>query len=72
LKKNKWKVFFFSLKDEGVKEVFIRPDEGILERHVSESAHPVIIKPFINLGNNRDIRCLVNDIRHEIHCLFSK
>lgn len=39
---------FYSLKNNGFAEIFIKPDEKIVERYVSEARHPVIIKPFIS------------------------
>lgn len=39
---------FYSLKNNGFAEIFIKPDEKMVERYVSEARHPVIIKPFIS------------------------
>lgn len=39
---------FFALKDEGFAEVFIKPDESIMERYISEAKYPIIIKPFLS------------------------
>lgn len=44
---------FFSLKNKGFKEVFIKPDKGIVEHYVSEAKHPVIIKPFVSRSPNQ-------------------
>jgi hypothetical protein len=38
----------FALKDESIAEVFIKPDESIIKRYISEAKHPVIIKPFLS------------------------
>lgn len=39
---------FFTLKDNGFAETFIKPDENLIEKYVSEAKHPVIIKPFLS------------------------
>lgn len=39
---------FFTLKDNGFTETFIKPDENLIEKYVSEAKHPVIIKPFLS------------------------
>lgn len=50
---------FFALKDEGFPEVFIKPDESIMERYISEAKHPIIIKPFLS----RSPAQLIDDIK---------
>lgn len=39
---------FFTLKDNGFAETFIKPDENLVEKYISEAQHPVIIKPFLS------------------------
>jgi len=39
---------FFTLKDNGYKEVFIKPDENLIEKYVPEANQPIIIKPFLS------------------------
>jgi hypothetical protein len=40
-------VFYF-LKDEGFKDVFVKPNTSLVEKYASEAQHPVIIKPFLS------------------------
>ncbi|MBO9573390.1 MAG: hypothetical protein J7497_14455 [Chitinophagaceae bacterium] len=39
---------FFTLRDQGFREMFIKPDNSMTERYISEGEHPIIIKPFIS------------------------
>jgi len=39
---------FYHLKDESHKNVFLYPDEPLMDRYVSEEIKPIIIKPFIS------------------------
>lgn len=39
---------FYALKSNGFAEIFIKPSKDMVERYVSEAAHPIIIKPFIS------------------------
>jgi hypothetical protein len=39
---------FFTLKDKGITEVFVKPDTSLIEKYVSEAQQPVIIKPFLS------------------------
>lgn len=39
---------FFTLKDKGFTETFIKPDKNLVEKYISEAKHPVIIKPFLS------------------------
>jgi hypothetical protein len=42
-------VFYF-LKDIKYKEVFLRPEEHEIDRYVSESNNPIIVKPLVTLS----------------------
>lgn len=48
VEKGKMDSVFYSLKNDGFTEIFIKPDENMVERYVSEAKHPVIVKPFIS------------------------
>lgn len=59
IEKSSMDSIFFALKDEGFAEVFIKPDESIMERYISEAKHPVIIKPFLS----RSPAQLIDDVK---------
>lgn len=39
---------FYFLKDANIRNVFLYPDEPVMDRYVSEEIKPVIIKPYIS------------------------
>lgn len=39
---------FYHLKDENHKNVFLYPDELLMDRYVSEEIKPIIVKPFVS------------------------
>ncbi len=39
---------FYSLKDKGYENVYLKPDEKVLDRYVSELTEAIVIKPMIS------------------------
>jgi hypothetical protein len=48
VEKGEMETVFFLLRDKGFSEVFVKPDENIVRRHVSEAQRPIIIKPLVS------------------------
>ncbi len=56
---------FYYLKDENHKNVFLYPDEPLMDRYVSEEIKPIIIKPFIS-------RSPVIKVKNNIYSMIEK
>ncbi len=56
---------FYYLKDENHKNVFLYPDEPLMDRYVSEKIKPIIIKPFIS-------RSPVIKVKNNIYSMIEK
>ena len=39
---------FYSLKDKGYENVYLKPDENVLDRYVSELTEAIVIKPMVS------------------------
>jgi hypothetical protein len=59
IEKDLMESLFYHLKDNGVENVYLTPDEKLLERYVSENIRAIIIKPLIS-KSPLDIKNLVS------------
>jgi len=46
---------FFYLKDEGFKNVFLKPDANMMEKYISEEKQAIIVKPMISRAPTRRV-----------------
>lgn len=46
---------FFYLKDQGFKNIFLKPDANMMEKYISEEKQAIIVKPMISRAPTRRI-----------------
>ena len=47
---------FHKLRDEGLKNVFLKPDTSVIERYIAENEHSIVIKPLISRSPTKIIK----------------